>query len=122
MKTKQETRPSWSGMMMDIVSGMAEWRQQHAQATLREIEAEIDKRWVRVRARMVEELAVASAAADWRAAGEGKQPVCPSCGGALQAEGGKKPRHLQTQGGEEIVLERRYGVCPTCKAGFFPPG
>jgi hypothetical protein len=25
-------------------------------------------------------------------------------------------------GGEEIVLERRYGVCPTCQAGIFPPG
>lgn len=122
MKDITQTMPGWSGMMHEMISGMAEWRQQHPKATLREIESEMDKRWVRVRARMVSDLALSSAAADWRGEEEDKHPLCPSCGGKLQGEGGKKKRHLQTQGGEEIVLERRYGVCPTCEVGFFPPG
>jgi hypothetical protein len=30
-------------------------------------------------------------------------------------------RLLQTQGDQPVTLERRYGVCPACGAGFFPP-
>ena len=120
MKDITQTMPGWSGMMHELISGMAEWRQQHPKATLREIESEMDKRWVRVRARMISDMALSSGAADW--SGEDESPVCPSCGGKLQGAGGKKKRHLQTQGGEEIVLERRYGVCSTCEVGLFPPG
>ena len=112
----------WSAMMLEVVSGMAEWRQQHPKATLREIESEMDLRWARVRARMAEDLALASTAADWEKAPIGQQPRCSSCGTALKTEGGKKKRHLKTQGGQEMVLERRYGVCPRCGSGFFPPG
>ncbi len=112
----------WSGLMLEVVSGMAEWRQQHRKATLREIEAEMDARWARARARMAEDLALASTAADWEQAPTAEQPVCPTCGAGLKTEGGKKKRYVQTQGGEALVLERRYGVCPTCGSGFFPPG
>ena len=35
---------------------------------------------------------------------------------------GKGKRHLQTEGDQEIVLNRSYGVCPTCKVGFFSSG
>jgi len=112
----------WSAMMLEVISGMAEWRQQHPKATFREIESEMDLRWARVRARMAEDLALASTAADWAKAPIDQQPLCPSCGTVLQGEGGKKKRHLKIQGGQEIVLERRYGVCPACASGFFPPG
>jgi len=112
----------WSGLMLEVVSGMADWRQQHQKATLREIEAEMDARWARARARIAEDLALVSTAADWEQAPMEERPVCPNCGAVLTREGGKKKRHLQTHGGEEIVLERRYGVCPNCGSGFFPPG
>jgi hypothetical protein len=29
---------------------------------------------------------------------------------------------LQTHGGQELHLCRRYGTCPACGAGLFPPG
>jgi Zn finger protein HypA/HybF involved in hydrogenase expression len=112
----------WSAMMLEVVSGMAEWRQQHPKATLREIEMEMDLPWAYVRARMAEDLALASTAADWEKVSIDQQPHCASCGSVLQAEGGKKRRHLKTQGGQEMVLERRYGVCPTCGSRSFPPG
>jgi len=109
-------------MMLEVVTGMAEWRQQHPKATLREIETEMDLRWARVRARMAEDLALASTAADWEKAPIDQQPLCSNCGTGLKREGGKKKRHLKTHGGQEIVLERHYGVCPNCGGGSFPPG
>ena len=34
--------------------------------------------------------------------------------------GGLHSRTLQTQGGQTLTLERRYGVCPVCATGLFP--
>ena len=113
---------NWSRLMFEVVSGMAEWRQQHPKASLREIESEMDARWSRARARMAEDLAMASRAADWSEASGAEQPLCSECGTALKPKGGKKKRRLQTYGGQELELERRYGVCPTCGSGVFPPG
>ena len=39
-----EMLKSWSEMSDEILSGMAEWRQQHSWATFREIEEEVEKR------------------------------------------------------------------------------
>ena len=119
---KVEQIEKWSGMLEEVAKGMAGWREENPKATLREIEKEMDRRWVRVRAGIVTDLAVESQAGDWKEAGKGEGPVCPECGTKLKAEGGKKKRRLQTQGGEELILERRYVVCPTCQGGFFPPG
>ncbi len=119
---KVERIEKWSGLIEEVACGMAGWRKEHAKATLREIEKEMDRRWAGVRARMVADLAVESKAGDWSEVSRGEEPVCPECGIKLKAEGGKKERRLQTQGGEELVLERQYGVCPTCQGGFFPPG
>jgi hypothetical protein len=118
----QEYIQRWSVLMLEVMSGMAEWRQQHPKATLKEIEAAMDRRWAGVRARIVEDLALASTAADWGQAPEAEQPICPSCASQLKAAGGKKKRRVQTQGGQALVLERGYGMCPTCESGFFPPG
>lgn len=118
----QDDVQRWSGLMGDIISGMADWRQQHPKATFREIEGELDARLAQARARMLEDLAQASTAADWGAASGPEGPACPECGTRLKAEGGKKKRRLQTQGGQELVLERRYGGCPRCGSGVFPPG
>ena len=37
----------------EVITGMAEWRGQHPRATLSEIEAALDERLARVRARML---------------------------------------------------------------------
>ena len=112
---------TWRALSDEVLTGMKEWRLQHPRATLSEIEAALDERLARLRARMLEDAALASAAADWDAARGEVQPVCPECGAPLKARGGH-PRQLQTHGGQSLTLQREYGVCPVCQTGIFPPG
>jgi formylmethanofuran dehydrogenase subunit E len=109
----------WQEESFELMSGMAEWRQQHPRATLREIETELDRRLERVRAKILEEAALMSEAREWEEKTGG--PTCPDCGEILTGKV-MGERKLQTQGGHEVVLERQYGVCPKCGQGFFPPG
>jgi len=111
----------WRALSDEVLSGMKEWRLQHPRATLREIEAALDERLARLRARMLEDAALASAAAEWKSGTTDTVPVCPTCGTPLQARGAHE-RSLQTQGGQKVSLSRDYGVCPTCGGGLFPPG
>ena len=111
----------WSKLSEEVISGMSEWRVQHPRAPLQEIEAELDERLAKLRARMLEDSAMASVAADWRGAGEGEQARCPKCGRVLQALG-EHSRRLQTDAGREVVLKRQYGRCPSCGETFFPSG
>jgi len=104
----------------DITSGMHEWRLQHPKATLREIELELDTRLAHARARMLEDLALQSTAASWQDAAHLHTPTCPQCGTPLD-ERGAHSRTLLTHGGQELTLERSYGVCPSCNSGLFPP-
>ena len=110
----------WHRLTAEIMSGMREWREAHPKATLREMEQELDHRWVRVRARMLEDMALASAAANWTTTPADQQPTCPDCGQPLQPRGADT-RTLQTHGGQALTLERHYGSCPACGAGLFPP-
>lgn len=114
-----EMRKRWRGLSEEIISGMAEWRQQHPKATFREIEAEVDKRLAVLRARMLSDAAIRSAQTEWD--GDSRETLCPTCGARLEQKG-KKKRKLQTRGGQEVELEREYGVCPKCGQGIFPPG
>ena len=115
----EEKGKGWRGISEEIIVGMTEWRQQNPKATFRAIEEELDRRLAELRARMLADLAVTSASAEW---GTGQEaPVCPECGAELQAKG-KKERKLQTRGGREVKLEREYGICPQCGQGIFPPG
>lgn len=109
----------WQELSSEIITGMAEWRQQHPKATLREIEAALDERLEQLRAKMLEEAALLSQVRDWEEK-EGA-PTCPDCGEVLEGRA-KGERSLQTHGRQEIRLERQYGVCPKCGQGFFPPG
>ena len=60
----EEMRKSWNGLSEEILSGMAEWREQHPKATFREIEAEVDQRLAVLRARMLADAALRSAQAE----------------------------------------------------------
>jgi hypothetical protein len=111
---------TWHRMTEEIMAGMREWRLQHPKATLREMEDQLDTRWARVRARMLEDMALASAAANWAAAPASQHPTCPDCGAPLQLRG-VDTRSLQTHGGEAVTLERQYATCSACSAGLFPP-
>ena len=55
----------WNALAADVMIGMKDWRVAHPRATLREIETALDERLARMRARMLEDLALASPAADW---------------------------------------------------------
>lgn len=111
----------WAGDAESIWSGMADWRVAHPKATLSEIEEALDERLDRLRARLLADLALASTAADVRAASGEERPRCAGCGTALQARG-QSDRRLLTQGGAEVPLRRTYVACPQCGDGSFPPG
>jgi hypothetical protein len=108
----------WSQLADEVFTGMKEWRLQHPRATWREIEAALDERLAVVRARMLQDVALASAATDLVASGE--RPVCPGCGRSMQVDGQRR-RHLTTSYDQEITLSRSYAQCPVCQTGVFPP-
>lgn len=110
----------WEQLAQEVITGMREWRQAHPRATLTQMEQALDERLARVRARMLEDMALASSAADWSTQSEDRRPLCQDCGMGLQRRG-KRRRRLQTQGGQQITLERQYATCPGCGRGFFPP-
>jgi hypothetical protein len=57
---KEELKKKWQGTSEEIISGVAEWREQNPTATLREIEEEVDKRLAELRVQMIADAALAS--------------------------------------------------------------
>jgi hypothetical protein len=110
----------WWPLAQEVLTGMKEWRLQHPTATLAEIEAALDARLGRLRAQMLADAALASAAATWSQESGSARPPCPACGAPLQSRGAAT-RALQTHAGQEITLTRSYGTCSACGAGLFPP-
>jgi YgiT-type zinc finger domain-containing protein len=119
--SQKDPLEEWQSLSQEVLVGLREWRAQHPQASLREIEAELDQRLARLRARLLQDSVLQSQARDWQEAPAGQQPLCPECGQVLEAKGSQR-RELQTHGQQAVVLERQYGVCPKCGMGFFPPG
>ncbi len=111
---------SWQALSEEVLSGMKEWRLAHPKATFREIEQAVEERVNRLKARMLQDAALASQAKDWRDAPEGERPRCPVCATPLHTRG-QHARRLQATGGHDITLSRSYGTCPTCGTGLFPP-
>ena len=95
-------------------------RQQHPKAAFREIEAAVDEKLSGIRARLLEDLALASRAADPQDKQLGEHPRCPECGQLLESWA-KQDRTVMTLGGGEVRFRRNYARCPACGAGFFPP-
>src|SRR5947209_4081864 len=110
----------WWPLAQAVLTGMKQWRLQHPTAPFTEIEAALDERMGQLRARMLEDVALASTAATWSQESGLARPACPACGTPLQSRG-QATRHLQTQAGQEVVLRRSYGTCPACGTGLFPP-
>lgn len=73
-----EMEARWRQLSEDVLVGMQEWRQAHPKATFREIETALDEKLVKVRARMLEDVALGSQAADLVASKE--RVTCPQCG------------------------------------------
>lgn len=78
---REEFDRRWNQLAQEVLSGMRDWRIQHPVATFAEIEEELDKRMARMRAGLLEDLAMASAAASVGGS-ESKDPQrCPMCEG-----------------------------------------
>ena len=114
-----EMEGRWRELSDEVFTGMAEWRVQHPRATFSEIEAALDERLATVRARMLQDVALASAAADLTSAVE--RPCCPECGHVLEAHG-QEERTLRTTYDRPVTLRRSSARCPACGVGLFPPG
>src|SRR5512143_2782941 len=67
-----ETEARWQQLTEEVMTGMKEWRLAHPRATFKEIEAALDERLAKVRARMLQDVALASAAADIKGAEAGE--------------------------------------------------
>lgn len=110
-------RERWLADAADRFAALDAWRQAHPKATWAEIEAAVDAQLGPLRAAMLGETAMASAAADL----SGERPVCPACGESLAAAGIRR-RRLRCEQDVPIAVERAYARCPRCGAGLFPPG
>jgi hypothetical protein len=80
----QLPEPTSDTLSSEVLSGMHEWRLQHPDATLREIEEALDQRWYRLRARILQDLALEREAANWQSKAVDR-PTCRDCGRALIA-------------------------------------
>lgn len=105
-------------MEQELGERMRAWRRAHGQATMYEIEVELDRQIAAMRAQLLAETAVGTDGEE--GAGEAAA-VCPVCQGQLVKDG-KRRRKLKTSGDQEVVLERVYMRCPQCGYGVFPPG
>jgi hypothetical protein len=109
-------KQGWREVAEAAFTEVAAWRREHPRATFREIEAAVEQEVARVRARLLQDTALASPA---RTGADGGR--CRSCGEAL-SDAGQQSRTLVTQHDQPVELRRNYRVCPACGAGVFPPG
>lgn len=111
----------WAQEAEAMLTRVKEWRLAHPRATLAEIEAAVDERLARVRVRLIEDAALASAAADLAARPAAARSGCPQCGGALALRG-PETRHRTTTYEQDLALRRHYLACPACGEALFPCG
>ena len=112
---REAMRQRWTQLAEEAFTGVADWRAQHPTATFREIEAAVDARLAAVRARMLEDAALASPATGVSAC------RCPACDQPV-TKGGRHRRSLRTTHQQQGTLERPSGPGPACGAGHLPPG
>lgn len=110
-------RERWLADAASRFATLDAWRQAHPTATWVEIEAAVEAQLGPLRAALLRDTALASAAADL----SGERPVCPDCGARMQSAGARS-RRLRGEQDVPLALERTYARCPACGTGVFPPG
>lgn len=109
----KEDDSAWQQLADDAFAHLRQWRTEHPKATFAEIEAATDRHLAGMRARLLRDVALTSAATTTPA-------TCPACGARMQARG-RETRTLVTDHGQAVPLTRTRTVCPACGAGLFPP-
>jgi tRNA(Ile2) C34 agmatinyltransferase TiaS len=115
------TSRKWDSLFQQASDQISSWRRKHPKASFTEIENTVDEKLAKVRATMVQELALESELTDFKQLPREKRPRCPSCGRPL-ASNGKQKRKLVTTYEQEVELERSKGHCRHCRVSYFPPG
>lgn len=115
------TRRNWTDLFQQASKQVSHWRQKHPRASFAEIENTVDEELARVRAAMIQELALESELTDFKQLSDEKRPRCPSCG-QLLASNGQQKRRLVTTYEQEVALTRSKGYCRHCGVSYFPPG
>jgi hypothetical protein len=111
---------AWQQQAEQVMRAMKQWRMAHPKAKLTEMEEALDAQLGQLRARMLEDMAHASALAYVNE--QTTQTVaCPQCGVALVGRG-EHERELRTNTQQSLQLKRSYATCPGCGLGLFPPG
>ncbi len=105
MPTLDELEALWQPRSQAALQTMREWRRQHPKATLQEIETALDKELARLRAQMLQDLALTSPRADLPSMCETERPTCPTWGVRLEAQG-IQTRTLLTEHDQAIKLSR----------------
>jgi hypothetical protein len=111
----------WADAFGQASERINEWRGKHPQASFTDIENTVDKQLAKVRAAMIQDLALESELRAFNQLPVGKRPKCPGCGKPLTANG-KQSRQLITTHEQVVKLERSKGYCRRCRVSFFPPG
>ena len=117
----KQAEARWRQLSEEATAEIKKWREEHPRATFQEIEDAVDEHLARIRAQMVEDVALASAATDISKVEGDSRTVCPKCGYKLEARG-QGTRHLTTKQNQSVSLRRTYAKCPAYGAGLFPPG
>ena len=117
----KEIENSWEQQAEEVILGIREWRVQHPKATLKEIEEAVDASLARARARLVQDVALASEATKVSSGPADEGLRCGRCDHRLESRG-QGTRSLSTYYDQRINLKRSYMVCPACGTGLFPPG
>jgi hypothetical protein len=101
----ESPHPTWEALSYDILTGMHEWRLQHPDATLNEIEQALDECWYRVRACLLEDLALQREAA-WQAkAADRVEAAC--AGGRPTCRPPWRRRNYATKAATSVVYHSR---------------
>jgi hypothetical protein len=112
---------AWREKSVEILTDIKEWRRAHPKATFVEIEDEVHRRMMQLEAQILQDAAEASTSREWGKTSGQQAALCSTCAVPLQARG-KHKRTLQGNGGQQVILSRTYGTCPTCGQSLFPPG
>jgi uncharacterized protein with PIN domain len=113
---------AWRGLADEVGRELVSWREAHPRATLSEIEDAVLEVTERLQARLLKDLAEASAATDPGGVAAAERGRCPECGGEVEPSGyGERTVQVQRQR-HPLRLRRGYVECSACGVGRFPPG